>query len=68
MATSYKTMNFEIRFRNKDRAYFEHKELGEDCGGGLWFKDKALVDYDGVYDLPTEVKVWLFDNNFRRED
>ena len=35
------------------RGYFEHDDLGE--GGGLWFTDWELVDYDGVYELPEEV-------------
>jgi len=34
--------------------YFEHDDLGE--GGGLWFTDWELVDYDGVYELPEEVE------------
>ena len=32
---------------------FEHDDYGE--GGGLWFEDNALVDYDGVYELPKAV-------------
>lgn len=37
--------------------YFEHEELGDECGGGLWFDtDKELLDYDGVYDLPKKVR------------
>jgi hypothetical protein len=33
--------------------YFEHETL--EISGGLWFKDKVLVDYDGVYELPKRV-------------
>lgn len=33
--------------------YFEHEVHGE--GGGLWFGEGELVDYDGVYCLPREV-------------
>jgi len=35
--------------------YFEHNHLGEDCAGSMWFDDKVLVDYDGVFDLPQDV-------------
>lgn len=40
---------------NETRGYFEHKKWGDEYGGGLWFEDKQLVDYDGVADLPDEV-------------
>lgn len=37
-------------------SWFEHKELGDECAGCLWFdENKNLIDYDGVYWLPTEV-------------
>jgi len=35
--------------------YFEHHELGDDCGGGLWFTKNELTDYDGVFELPASV-------------
>lgn len=35
--------------------WFEHSELGDECGGGLWFEGMTLVDYDGVYSLPEDV-------------
>jgi hypothetical protein len=28
---------------------FEHAERGDECGGGLWFDGRVLVDYDGVF-------------------
>lgn len=50
------TENFEVGIHDdKRRGYFEHNELGDECGGGLWFHDGALIDYDGVYELPREV-------------
>lgn len=54
------TKKFEINVSRADRyGCFEHKRLGEDCGGGLWFEMEgaklALCDYDGVCDLPREV-------------
>jgi hypothetical protein len=33
--------------------FFEHDDYGE--GGGLWFEDNSLRDYDGVYELPKDV-------------
>ena len=42
--------------------YFEHNVLGEDGGtGGLWFEGRRLVDYDGVFELPSTVKSILAD-------
>lgn len=35
------------------RGYFEHDDFGE--GGGLWFEDQELIDYDGVFALRAEV-------------
>ena len=35
------------------RGYFEHDVHGE--GGGLWFTNGELTDYDGVYFLPKDV-------------
>jgi hypothetical protein len=35
---------------------FEHATLGDEGGsGGLWFDGDHLVDYDGVYSLPSGV-------------
>lgn len=35
--------------------YFEHEELGDDCGGGLWFEKKRLVGADGTSSVPKSV-------------
>ncbi len=35
--------------------YFEHEHYGDEVGGGLWFQDNALIDYDGVAALPMPV-------------
>ena len=40
---------------NPQKIYFEHNRLGENCAGGMWFENKTLIDYDGVFDLPKEV-------------
>ena len=54
------TGNYEVALAtNGTYGYFEHNELGEELGGGLWFKDGAIYDYDGVYELPSEVVVEL---------
>lgn len=51
------TEKFEVRIDTvAGRGYFEHNELGDECGGGLWFTDKELTDYDGVSVLPGEVE------------
>lgn len=50
------TSNFEVRIdEGAQYGYFEHKDLGDECGGGLWFEGDELVDYDGVFSLPKEV-------------
>ena len=51
----------------KDRGSFEHNRLGEDCGGGLWFRDNKLIDYDGVYYLPKEVVTILKEQGINTE-
>jgi hypothetical protein len=39
--------------------WFEHNELGDECGGGLWFDGATLDDYDGTGCLPLEVGRFL---------
>ena len=60
---TYKVTNtdhFEVALATDgEYGYFEHNELGELNGGGMWFKDGAIYDYDGVYELPSEVIVEL---------
>ena len=58
-----------ILFLNEDESVyttmgFEHNELGDEYAGGLWFKGKNLVDYDGVYALPKEIQQWLINNDY----
>ena len=61
------TVNFEVGLHDQAdnmpyrHGWFEHNEHGDECGGGLWFHDGALVDYDGVYELPREVVQALAD-------
>ena len=57
--------NFMVGLRLDGRyGFFEHVRLGDECGGGLWFENngKELVDYDGVYDLPPEVRNLLIND------
>jgi len=35
--------------------WFEHDELGDEAGGGLWFDGDELMDYDGMAILPKSV-------------
>jgi hypothetical protein len=63
------TGRFEIGVDNEQAyGYFEHNELGDECGGGLWFAKKdnklELEDYDGVYQLPAEVCDALVANGY----
>lgn len=48
--------HYEVAIDKKEQyGYFEHDELGDESGGGLWFVNNALEDYDGVYELPKDV-------------
>lgn len=35
--------------------WFEHEVYGDEAGGGLWFENNELVDFDGMMVLPEEV-------------
>jgi hypothetical protein len=54
------TKNYEILLDvsgTKWRGCFEHTTLGDESAGELWYDDKKnLHDYDGVYELPKEVR------------
>ena len=67
--------NFDIQIDTAAcYGYFEHDELGDECGGGLWFEIHSapdlvgrvlyLIDYDGVAVLPGSVSKALRDNGF----
>jgi hypothetical protein len=40
----------------------------EECAGGLWFKGKKLIDYDGVFALPKIVKEVLIKSGYSLEE
>jgi hypothetical protein len=56
--TQLGTQNYTIQLDvAKKYGCFEHDRLGDQSGGGLWFdKNLMLEDYDGVFELPSEVK------------
>lgn len=60
------TKNFEISIDPEAAyGYFEHNDLGDECGGGLWFTGNDLYDYDGVFKLPAEVAQALRDHGYK---
>lgn len=52
---------YDIRVDTKAKyGCFEHNELGDEDGGGLWFDDQGeLEDFDGAFVLPKEVAEWI---------
>ena len=53
-------LNVRVGINNDSYGWFELYDLesgGEEwyAEGGLWFKDKHLHDYDGVFSLPISV-------------
>ena len=46
--------------------YFQNNTTGTE--GGLWFDGLALIDYDGVYDLPKQVYAALTNAGFNLEE
>lgn len=76
------TYNFDRKFKfgkfnvQVDTAacygWFEHEELGDECGGGLWFERHDLVldlvDYDGTFELPKAVIDGLRSEGFTVEE
>lgn len=62
---SLNTKNFEIKIDPENSyGYFEHNHVGDMCAGGLWFNNKTLVDYDGVFELPKEVTDALYEAQY----
>lgn len=60
-ACNYKTPNgkywYEVCVSTTELyGYFEHSELGDERGGGLWFNSAGeLIDQDGLAYLPNTV-------------
>ena len=60
------TKHFEVKIDpDESYGYFEHHELGDECGGGLWFQDRELIDYDGVFELKLEVVEAIRDMGYK---
>lgn len=59
------TKNYTIEIMDEQRGYFEHNVYGDENGGGLWFEDEKLVDFDGVSMLPIEVADALIKFNYK---
>ena len=57
------TQHFDIKVDTENHyGYFEHLYYGDEMCGGLWFDSatgKKLLDYDGVFELPSEVLTTL---------
>jgi len=51
-----KTPHYQVEVNTeRQRGFFEHHIHGDEVGGGLWFEDNVLIDYDGTFELPKEV-------------
>lgn len=49
----------------RERGYFEHNLWGDERAGGLWYdENKDLFGYDGVFELPKEVREALIADGF----
>lgn len=49
-------VNFTVFLKKLVPVGFEHNELGDEYGGGIWVEGYTVVDYDGISGyLPTEV-------------
>lgn len=66
--TKLPTKNWTVEIDNNENyGCFEHNKTG--VGGGLWFdEDKVLIDYDGVFELPEEVKSTLKEHGYGIEE
>jgi hypothetical protein len=66
---SFDTQNFHVEVSTQALyGWFEHNDLGDECGGGLWFEGNKLIDYDGVFELPKEVADVLAINGYDVEE
>jgi hypothetical protein len=66
---SFDTQNFHVEVSAQALyGWFEHNDLGDECGGGLWFEGNKLIDYDGVFELPKEVADVLAINGYDVEE
>lgn len=55
-----------VIYTDESRGYFEHDEFGDEFGGELIFNSKKeLVDFDGVYALPQEVRIGIINLGYK---
>jgi hypothetical protein len=65
-----KTEHYEVKVDTAALyGYFEHHSEGDNQAGGLWFERLeggmlSLTDYDGMFELPGEVKAALLGMGF----
>ncbi len=64
------TKRFEVGIHtDRKHGWFEHHEHGEEYGGGLWFENEVVVDYDGIGGyLPAEILEALETEGFKVDD
>jgi hypothetical protein len=55
-----------VKIQHNGTGFFEWEiaELDEYVEGGLWFENRELVDYDGVFDLPKQLVDYLQKNGY----
>lgn len=60
------TKKFTVEISTESQyGYFEHNVYGDELGGGLWFENNELVDFDGVFTLPVQVADAIIELGFR---
>jgi hypothetical protein len=57
-------MTININPEGKGYVLWEIDELEIEEGIGLWFQGNELTDYDGVFELPTELIKFLSEQGF----
>ncbi len=59
-----------VEIREDGTGWFEWEveELEEYEEGGLWFEENELVDYDGVFSLPSQLVEYLEENGYNMDD
>ena len=68
------TKRFEVGIHDKVEGvirtgWFEHNDYGDEYGGGLWFENEVVVDYDGIGGyLPAEILESLEAEGFNVDD
>ena len=71
LTTPTKGLAVNLHFKDNEETPYEAEVVG--TGGhyaaiGLWWDNKELVDYDGVFELPKELATVLKENGFTLQD